>query len=43
MPEALIDKVRSVRAALVDFQAELFSGEQCADLVEELANWRRFL
>ena len=37
MQEALLQSVRGLRAALVDFQAELSSGEDCALLVEELA------
>jgi hypothetical protein len=37
MQEALLQSVRGLRAALVDFQAELSSGEDCAVLVEELA------
>jgi len=35
--EALVEKVRSIRAALVAFQPEVYSGEECAVLVEELA------
>ena len=37
MAEALVDVVRAVRAALVAFQPEGWSGEECAVLVEELA------
>ena len=37
MAEALVDMVRDVRAALVAFQPEVYSGEECAVLVEELA------
>jgi hypothetical protein len=35
--EALVEMVRAVRAALVAFQPEVYSGEECAVLVEELA------
>jgi hypothetical protein len=35
--EDLMELVRVLRAALVDFQPEGFSGEDCAVLVEELA------
>jgi uncharacterized protein DUF222 len=35
--EALVETVRAVRAALVAFQPEIYSGEDCAVLVEELA------
>jgi Domain of unknown function (DUF222) len=35
--EDLVELVRVLRAALVDFQPELVSGEDCAVLVEELA------
>ena len=37
MAEALVEMVRSVRAGLVAFQPEDYSGEECAVLVEELA------
>ena len=37
MHEDLVELVRGLRAALVDFEPEGFSGEACAVLVEELA------
>lgn len=37
MTEGLLDLVREFRAALVGFSPELYSGEDCAVLVEELA------
>jgi hypothetical protein len=35
--ENLVELMRGLRAALVDFQPELLSGDDCAGLVEELA------
>jgi hypothetical protein len=35
--QSLVELVRALRAALVSFQPELYSGEDCAVLVEELA------
>jgi hypothetical protein len=35
--ESLVESVRGLRAALVSFQPEVYSGEDCAVLVEELA------
>jgi HNH endonuclease len=35
--EALVEMVRAVRAALIAFQPEDYSGEECAVLVEDLA------
>jgi HNH endonuclease len=35
--ESLVELVRGLRAALVSFQPEVYSGEDCAVLVEELA------
>lgn len=37
MAEGLVELVRAFRAALVDFRPEVYSGEDCAVLVEELA------
>ena len=37
MAESVVSLVRGLRAALVSFQPEVYSGEDCADLVEELA------
>ena len=37
MGEDLVQSLRDVRGALVPFQPEAFSGEDCAVLVEELA------
>ena len=37
MGEDLVELVRVLRAALIDFEPEMFSGEDCAVLVEELA------
>ena len=37
MHEDLLELVRGLRAALIDFEPEEFSGEDCAVLVEELA------
>ena len=37
MKQSLVESVRVLRAALVSFQPELNSGEDCAALVEELA------
>ena len=37
MEQSLVGLVRALRAALVSFQPELWSGEDCAVLVEELA------
>ena len=37
MAEALVEMVRGVRAALTGFEADSWSGEECAVLVEELS------
>ena len=37
MAESLVESVRALRAALVSFEPNLYSGEDCAVLVEELA------
>ena len=37
MEQSLVEMVRALRAALVSFQPEFCSGEDCAVLVEELA------
>ena len=37
MAQSLVQSVQALRAALVSFQPELYSGEDCAALVEELA------
>ena len=41
MGEDLVGLVRGLRAALVDFQPELWSGEDCGLLVEELATMEK--